>query len=121
MNMNMNPTLEQLKELLRSGDDRAGHHMVWVRRDGEVMMTAVRTPKELSDLEQNRADMQLRYELYERGKGYVGEDAAKDEEYTSRFFASLKQEWEQAKGKPSIPFIEISTDVPGRKRMCPSW
>jgi len=36
MNMNNNPTSEQLKELIASVDDNAGDHCLWIDNDGNV-------------------------------------------------------------------------------------
>src|SRR5438034_1059892 len=41
MNLSANPTKEQLRKLLQSCDDRAGHHVLWVARG----KTAYRYPK----------------------------------------------------------------------------
>ena len=41
MNLNDNPTIEQFHDLLMQHDDRAGHHALWVRKDGEVMLMYV--------------------------------------------------------------------------------
>ena len=106
--------------MLRACDDHAGHHLLWVKRKGEVAITRIRGAKAMSDLEQD-PDMQLRFELFEAGKGYVGPDTPEREEWVPVLFHSLLCEWEKAKGKPEVPYIEVTTDVPGRKRACPSW
>src|SRR4051812_7075536 len=42
MNLNHNPTLQQLRDLIRVADDNSGGHLLWVRRDGEVMLTPLK-------------------------------------------------------------------------------
>ena len=39
MNLDNNPTMDELRDLLRPLDDRAAHHVLWVDRTGEVHIT----------------------------------------------------------------------------------
>lgn len=39
MNLNKNPTVRQLKDLFRVADDEAGHHILWVNKEGDVRVT----------------------------------------------------------------------------------
>src|SRR5262249_27371091 len=81
MNLNDNPTLEQFRELLRQHDDRAGHHVLWVREDGEVMLTCLPKgeddPRKLPTYEHRH--MRIRYDTFARGRGYVGEAGAAED------------------------------------------
>ena len=93
MNLDKNPTSDQFRALLREQDDHAGHHILWVCRDGEVEITRVRNAGEWEDFDRRAPEMQLRYETFEVGNDYAGEDAANDDEWPPRLFASLKDEW----------------------------
>src|SRR5258708_38524783 len=100
MNMEQNPTLEQLKELLRSGDDHAGSHILWVRRGGAVILTCLRGKKAVSNFVANLpADMQMRYETFPAGYEYVGEDTFGRDEWLPVLFGSMVREWEATKGE----------------------
>ena len=96
MNMKDSPTAAQLTELLANADDDAGHHILWVSKDGEVNLT--RLPDDLTPggwHEQNDAVVQFRFETYELGNDYVGKDAASDPEYVSKLLRDLMKHWEQ--------------------------
>ena len=100
MNLNRNPTKDQLRELLRSCDDDAGHHIVWVDRAGEVRITLLDgsvTPAEWAT--KMEGQIQFRYETRGMGNRYVGSEAAEDSEYVELLFRDLVQDWQRgAKG-----------------------
>jgi hypothetical protein len=74
MNLNDNPTLEQFRALLRLHDDLAGHHVLWVRKDGEVMLTCLpKNDNERKPPTYEHHDMKIRYDTFQRARGYVGE------------------------------------------------
>jgi hypothetical protein len=106
MNLNNNPTPEQLRTLIRQGDDSAGHHVLWVKRTGEVELS--RLPKDGSPVafEKEHPDMQLRSEAFLAGNEYVGPDAADDDQWVHDLFDNLLKQWPQAKGKPEVAHIE---------------
>lgn len=39
MNLNNNPTANELSELIAACDDNAGHHVLWVSKSGDVAIT----------------------------------------------------------------------------------
>jgi hypothetical protein len=106
MNLNANPTPQQLRELIRRCDDNAGHHVLWVRNTGEVEIS--RIPDDQSPVGFRVADpeMQIQYEPFLAGNEYVGPEAAADEEWLSELFDSLLAEWSRAKGKPGVAYID---------------
>lgn len=89
-------------------DDRAGHHSLWVTRAGEVRGTRI-PYRELAAYEASpHPDLQMAYETFRVGNGYVGEEAAAEDESATDLFASMVREWPLARGKPEIrrPDIE---------------
>ena len=100
MNMNNNPTTEQLRELIRGCNDSIGHHILWVTKTGDVLIS--RLPKELTPagFQQVQPDMQLRYETFEMGNEYVGPEAADDDSWVLELFDSLTEKWPVARGEP---------------------
>ena len=34
--INNHPTIEQFRELIKQADDRSGHHILWVKKNGDV-------------------------------------------------------------------------------------
>jgi len=105
MNLNQNPTKEQLKALFSSCDDTIGHHVLWVARNGDVALTPL--PSELNPVgfDQTNPDLLLRYETFVRG--YVGQQAAEDEKFVDRIFKSLKGEWETVTEKSSQLYVDL--------------
>jgi hypothetical protein len=106
MNLNDNPTPDQLRDLLRPWDDRAAHHVLWVDRAGEVHVTPMErkerrpgsVPTEVLD---NAA---VRFETFWAGKGYVGPEAARDDEWVNEALDWLTRNWHAAAndGKPVL-------------------
>jgi hypothetical protein len=104
MNLNNNPTMDQLRELLRVCDDRAAHHVLWVDRTGEVHITelerkAWRPPPPPPDVLDNAV---VRFETFWAGKGYVGPEAAASDEWIADAFNWLLRDWTAAntRGEP---------------------
>jgi hypothetical protein len=91
MNMNHNPTPEQLAALLGACDDTADHHVLWAAKDGEVRVTPLgdQTPAAFGE----RPDLQFRYETYGAGNGYVGPAVAADEKQVKKLFDELARDW----------------------------
>jgi hypothetical protein len=106
MNLNANPTIEQLRELVRQCDDAGGHHVLWVRKTGEVVISRIPDDQPLGEFEQAHPDMQLRFETFLAGNEYVGSDAAADDEWISELFERLREAWHEAKGKPDVAYAD---------------
>jgi hypothetical protein len=105
MNLNNNPTKEQLAELLRGYDDRAAHHVLWVDRTGEVRITKLAKtwppPEPGADVLDQAV---VRFETLVAGKGYVGPEAAADDQWLKDAIDWLSRDWATAKtnGKPAL-------------------
>ena len=108
MNLNALPTQEQLRELLASSDDRAGHHVLWVSRTGDVSLTRLPPGMSPAQFEAEHPEMQLRYEAFEKGNEYVGPAAADDGEWVSQLFDSLLAEWPRAAGKAGVVYVDLN-------------
>lgn len=102
MNLDQNPTVDQLKDLLRSHSDRGGHHVIWVTRGGDVRITT--TPRgPIPGWDQPALpDAQLRFETSPGGYGYVGEEAADNPDWPPELLGLLLSEWQRAKGRPEL-------------------
>ena len=105
MNMNQNPTVEELRELIRACDDLAGHHVLWVAKNGDVHVSRVPKDKTPVGFEEAQLDMQLRCETFEAGNEYVGPEAAQDDDWIEQLFDALTKEWPKAKSKPEVEYI----------------
>jgi hypothetical protein len=105
MNLDNHPTKEQLADLLRPWDDRAAHHVLWVDRSGDVHITKVAKtwppPEPGSDVLNNAL---VRIETFRAGNGYVGPEAAADDEWLTDALDWLMRDWATAKsnGQPIL-------------------
>ena len=106
MNMNKNPKVEELRELIRACDDLAGHHVLWIAKNGDVHVSRVPKDKTPVGFQEAQPDVQLRYETFEAGNEYVGPEAAKDDSWIKQLFDALTKEWPKAKGKPEAECID---------------
>lgn len=93
MNMNRSPTVDQLRVLFAEADDEAGHHSLWIDKAGEVHVSLI--PEELTPLgfEEETPSMQVRFETFGEGGGYVGPDAAADDKFMADTFGRLVKAW----------------------------
>jgi hypothetical protein len=107
MNMNNNPTIDELKQIFFARNDDDGHHVLWVKKNGAVELSIV--PEHLNPVgfEQATPEMQVRYETFVRGNKYVGTSAAADHEFMQRVFDSLVKEWPAVKGGSRVEYIDI--------------
>ena len=106
MNLNDKPTPDQLRELLRGCDDYAGHHVLWVKRNGDVYLSRLPAGRTPVAFQEDHAEMQLRYDTFLAGNEYVGPEAAADDQWISELFTSLMKEWPEARGKPEVRYID---------------
>lgn len=100
MNLNNAPTKEQLCSLLAAADDETGHHILWIDTEGQVHLTLLDDSVSLTEFASAYPTVRVRFEAFCAGNGYVGVDAAEDDEHVSRYFHYLQQEWEGAAGAP---------------------
>ncbi|WP_445369244.1 hypothetical protein ACH5Y9_08280 [Methylomonas sp. BW4-1] len=107
MNMNNNPTIDELKDIFAACDDDAGHHLLWVQKNGDVMLSVV--PEHLTPVgfEEATTQMQMRYETFVQGNKYVGTSAAADQSFMQSIFDSLLKEWPSAKGRSTVDYIDM--------------
>jgi hypothetical protein len=112
MNLNDHPTIEQLRDLLRQHDDHAGHHVLWMRKDGEVMLTCLPNERPYRVPTYERPEMQMRYDTFPVGYEYVGPEAADDKWWTSQLFKNMLEQWPNARGAPGMMHIQLHTIAP---------
>lgn len=111
MNMNDNPTAEQLAALFGAKRDEDGAHTLWVGQDGGVHLDVSGDDGALF------AAARLRYAPFEAGVGFVGEDAAGDVEMMGDLLASLIEQWSAARRSlPGTLLIDLDDPESG-----PDW
>lgn len=99
MNLNQNPTKEQLKSIIAAAEDDEDHHVLWVDNRGDVRVTPLGDEITPAGWESKYQSTALRYETFQVGNGYVGTEAAEDDSHVDRLYRSLVAEW--ANWKPS--------------------
>lgn len=96
MNMNSNPTADELHDIIAAADDNAGDHMAWVDTAGEVhLSTFDREDGEAYNRARNAciAKAQFYMPLFIGGRGYVGPNAAADMDWVAQEFEILARLW----------------------------
>lgn len=114
MNLNDNPTLEQFRALLEGHDDRAGHHVLWVRRDGEVMLACLPKSNPRRQLPSyEHPDMLMRYGTFPVGYGYTGPlEEDNDGWFRGELFRHLLEQWARLKGTPGVTHLRLGDVAP---------
>lgn len=80
-------TLDQLCDLIRSGDD-THHNQIRIKDNGDIFLSRDVGPKNLDGI-------RGRFETFVAGHGYVGPGAADDLNFMKRIFAAI-QDWTEA-------------------------
>jgi hypothetical protein len=106
MNLEANPTTEQLRQLLAPCDDTAGDHVLWVSKTGEVRIARLPRGQSPASLAQAHPEVQMRCEAFLAGNEYVGPEAAEDEEWVGELFDLLVRAWRQAKGSSEVAYLD---------------
>ena len=106
MNLEDQPTLEQLQAIIAAADDVAGHHVLWVDTRGSVHLSLL--PEGLGPIgfEESNKSMCLRYETCDPGNGYVGIEAANDLELMERLYSSLLREWPNRLSGGRVEYVD---------------
>jgi hypothetical protein len=107
MNLNHNPNSEQLRQLIGNCDDWSGNHVLWVKKNGEVLISVVADDLTPAKFENANPDLQLRFPTFLAGNEYVGPDAAADDTWIGEVFDRLQEEWGKVKGTSNVEYVEI--------------
>jgi len=94
LNLAAGVNFEAFRDLIAAQNDDAGHHSLWVDRDGAIHLDIV--PKHLSPaMYEGEIDnrMQFRYETFEQGLGYMGPGAAEDARFVEDLLHGLQRDW----------------------------
>lgn len=105
MNLNKNPNARQLRQLLTQFDDTASHHLLWVKKNGDVVISQITGDPAAASFEEEHPEMQMRLETFLIGNEYVGPEAAADQRWVTELLERLLNEWARAKGKTVVAHI----------------
>ena len=106
MNLNDNPSLDELKEMFASCNDDAGHHVLWIDKFGEVNLSVI--PKDLTPaaFQKETTQMQIRYEAFIQGSKYVGISASKDQGFMEKIYDNIRKNWASVEKKVVVVNID---------------
>ena len=106
MNLNNNPTIDQLAQLFAVRKDSLDDHLLWVSQTGEVRLDRL-PPNTIEDeFEEHLPSMRARFKVYRRGQGYVGKKAAADSQYIGNVLQTLQQEWPALREGQGVQVID---------------
>lgn len=89
-----NPSLEELKELIRNCDDENFNHILWVSKNGDVRISEFTTPNPSHQFEIKESENLMFWKgVFHRGHKYVGEDAANNQVYVKNLLDELLENW----------------------------
>jgi hypothetical protein len=110
MNLSNDPTFEQFRDLLRQHDDRARHHVLWVRKDGEVLLSCLPNEKPSRVPVWEHPEMRLRYDTFSAGYGYVAAEQPEDDGwFRGEMFMHIREQWARLKGAAGMTHVKSPT------------
>lgn len=106
MNLNNQPTIEQLSELFASRKDTFSSHILWICSSGDVRLDAIGPNVDEGHFQNAMPSMRARFRTYRQGKGYVGRKAAADRTYMQSLYTRLQQEWQASQQRSEVAYID---------------
>ena len=93
MNLNYNPTLDQLRQIIAGVDDTQDSHILYVTKNGDVRLTIFRSDTAAGADYANEETLQFVLDTFLIGEGYVGQQAAQDPEWMDEVLSDLNEHW----------------------------
>ena len=106
MNLNKQPSLDELARLFATRKDKQDSHILWVSETGDVHLDCLEAGTCEKEFEQRTPAMRARLRTYHRGRGYVGKKAAADREFIGRVYQTLQQTWGVARNRTEVAYID---------------
>ncbi len=93
MNLDYNPTLDQLCQLIASVDDAQDSHILFVTKRGDVHLSVFSANTTTGSDYANEDTLQFVLDTFMIGQGYVGRQATQDPEWMDELFSELILHW----------------------------
>jgi hypothetical protein len=106
MNLNNQPTIDQLARLFAARKDSLDNHILWVCEEGNVHMDGLGACTEEQQFESQHPHMRARLKMYRKGHGYVGKKAAADKQFLGQVLETLSSEWGAVQQQPGLKVID---------------
>jgi hypothetical protein len=108
MNLNNQPTIDELSELFAARKDSLDNHILWVCEEGEVRIDPLASGVPEEQFVASHPNLRTRLSMYRRGHGWVGKKAAADKQFMSDVLQTLHDAWGQAGHQPEARVVERS-------------
>ncbi len=106
MNLNKQPTIDELAQLFAARKDSLDNHILWVCKEGEVHIDPLASGTHEHEFGQVHPEMRARLRMYRRGQGYVGKKAAADKVFMSRVFQTLRNAWIETDPQSEVRVVD---------------
>jgi len=106
MNLNNQPTIDELAEMFAAQKDKLDDHILWVGKSGEVKIACLAPHTEEAEFDRTHRELAARLKMYRRGQGYVGKKAAADRNFIEQVFDTLNNAWASFKDNSQVKVID---------------
>ncbi|MCF5233247.1 MULTISPECIES: hypothetical protein [unclassified Pseudomonas] len=106
MNLNNQPTIDELAEMFLAQKDTLDDHILWVGKSGEVNIDCLAPHTEEAEFDRTHPELAARLKMYRRGQGYVGKKAAADRNFIEQVFDTLNNAWASFKDNSQVKVID---------------
>ena len=106
MNLNNQPTIDELAEMFAAQKDTLDDHILWIGKSGEVQIDCLAPHTEDAEFDRKNRELAARLKMYRRGQGYVGKKAAADRNFIEQVFDTLNNAWASFKDSSQVKVID---------------
>jgi hypothetical protein len=106
MNLNNQPTIEELARMFAAKKDSHDNHILWISKSGNVHIDSLSPYAHEAEFDQNNQNLLARLKMYRRGQGYVGKKAAADKDFIGHVLQTLKQTWDSLQNNNEVRVID---------------
>lgn len=106
MNLNNQPTIDELAEMFAAQKDKLDDHILWIGKSGEVKIDCLAPHTEEAEFDRTHRELAARLKMYRRGQGYVGKKAAADRNFIEQVFDTLNSAWASFKDNSQVKVID---------------
>jgi len=106
MNLNNQPTIDELAEMFAAQKDTLDDHILWIGKSGQVHIDCLAPNTQEAEFDRNNRELAARLKVYRRGQGYVGKKAAADRNFIEQVFDTLNNAWAAVKDSSQVKVID---------------
>ncbi|KQN53603.1 hypothetical protein ASE98_18755 [Pseudomonas sp. Leaf48] len=106
MNLNNQPTIDELARMFAAKKDSHDNHILWISKCGQVHIDCLSPHAHEAEFDQNNQNLLARLKMYRRGQGYVGKKAAADKDFIASVLQTLKQAWNSMQNNNEVRVID---------------